>query len=86
MLAAKLYDYDPAMNVQLKVEEVKNQLILHAMDGGLGRQNIPEQISTSSDVPKLYDALRDAHFDDAAARAVLGGNWQRFFANAIGPG
>ena len=28
MLAARLYDYDPAMNVQLKIEEVRDPTIM----------------------------------------------------------
>ena len=53
------------------------------MDGGLGRQHIPEDIATSADLAKLYDALLTAGFDDAAARGVLGENWMGFFDRAL---
>ena len=55
------------------------------MDGGLGRQHIPENIATSADLPKAYDALLAAGFDDAAARGVLGENWVRFFDRTLTP-
>lgn len=53
------------------------------MDGGLGRQHIPEDIATSADLPKLYDALLAAGFDDADARGVMGENWNAFFAQSL---
>lgn len=49
------------------------------MDGGLGRQNIPVDIETSGDLPKLHHALLAAGFSDADTRGILGENWQRFF-------
>lgn len=53
------------------------------MDGGLGREQIPIEIETSADVPRVGDALSAAGFDDAATRGVLGQNWLRFFAAAL---
>lgn len=53
------------------------------MDGGLGRQNIPIEIETSEDLPKLYEKLVEAGFDDVAARGIMGENWERFFGHAI---
>jgi membrane dipeptidase len=49
------------------------------MDGGLGREQIPVEIITAADLPKMADALAGADFDDAAIRGILGGNWMRFF-------
>jgi membrane dipeptidase len=54
------------------------------MDGGLGRDNIPQEIYTSADLPKLYTALRNAGLDDTAARGVMGENWRQFFERALG--
>jgi len=53
------------------------------MDGGLGREQIPVEIETSADLPRVGDALCAAGFDDAAARGILGLNWLRFFAAAL---
>ena len=36
------------------------------MDGGLGRNEIPEEITTSADLPRLADELRREGFDEAA--------------------
>ena len=49
------------------------------MDGGLGRDQIPIEIITAADLPKLADALAGAGFEDAAVRGILGDNWMRFF-------
>jgi membrane dipeptidase len=53
------------------------------MDGGLGRNEIPQEIATSADLPKLAEALSQAGFDDTAVRDMMGGNWRRFFANHL---
>lgn len=53
------------------------------MDGGLGREQIPEEIATSADLPKLADALSAAGFGDADVRGIMGGNWVRFFKKAL---
>ena len=49
------------------------------MDGGLGREQIPQEITTSADLPKIADALSAAGFSDDDVRSVMGGNWLRFF-------
>lgn len=53
------------------------------MDGGLGREQIPIEIQTSADLPRLAEALSTGGFDDQAVRGILGRNWQRFFAEAL---
>jgi membrane dipeptidase len=53
------------------------------MDGGLGREQIPEEIETSADLPRLADALSSAGFSDDAVRGIMGENWLRFFASAL---
>lgn len=53
------------------------------MDGGLGREQIPHEIRTSADLPLLADALASANFNEADIRDILGGNWLRFFTEAL---
>ncbi|QOV88126.1 dipeptidase [Humisphaera borealis] len=53
------------------------------MDGGLGREEIPEEIRTSADLPKLADALSSAGFGDDDVRRIMGLNWLRFFERAM---
>ena len=54
------------------------------MDGGLGREQIPQEIETSADLPKVADALRQAGFSDGDIAGILGGNWLRFFRSHLG--
>jgi membrane dipeptidase len=49
------------------------------MDGGLGRNEIPVEIQTSADLPRLADALSAAGYGDAAVAGIMGENWLRFF-------
>ena len=49
------------------------------MDGGLGREQIPLEIATSADLPRVADALSAAGFKDEDVHAILGRNWCRFF-------
>ncbi|HET6247953.1 MAG TPA: membrane dipeptidase [Tepidisphaeraceae bacterium] len=49
------------------------------MDGGLGREQIPVEIATSADLPRLADVLSEAGFGDDAVRGIMGRNWLRFF-------
>jgi membrane dipeptidase len=54
------------------------------MDGGLGRNEIPIEIETSADLPRVADALSSAGFGDQDAAAIMGGNWSRFFSKNLG--
>jgi membrane dipeptidase len=56
------------------------------MDGGLGREQIPREITTSADLPRVGEALADAGFSDADVRAIIGGNWLRFFREHLAGG
>jgi len=49
------------------------------MDGGLGREQIPVEIQTSADLPRVADALRANGFDDTDVQNIMGENWTRFF-------
>jgi membrane dipeptidase len=53
------------------------------MDGGLGREQIPVEIETSADLPRLADALGARGLNDTAVRNILGDNWRSFFAQAL---
>ena len=49
------------------------------MDGGLGRNEIPIEIETSGDLPKIADALSDAGFNDLDVEGIAGANWLAYF-------
>jgi membrane dipeptidase len=53
------------------------------MDGGLGRDQIPVEIVTSADLPRVGDALSTAGFDDDSVAKILGQNWARFFGSSL---
>jgi membrane dipeptidase len=53
------------------------------MDGGLGREQIPMEIETSADLPRVTDALSAGGFPDHAVRGIMGENWLRFFESAL---
>jgi membrane dipeptidase len=53
------------------------------MDGGLGRNEIPEEIETSADLPKLGEALKGAGCDEHAVVGIMGENWMRFFRRTL---
>jgi membrane dipeptidase len=56
------------------------------MDGGLGREQIPVEIETSADLPRVADALSTDGFTDLDVAAILGQNWQKYFmANLAQP-
>jgi microsomal dipeptidase-like Zn-dependent dipeptidase len=50
------------------------------MDGGLGREQIPAEICTSADLPRVAEAMSDAGMPDGDVEAIMGANWLRFFA------
>jgi membrane dipeptidase len=54
------------------------------MDGGLGREQIPVEIATSADLPRVADALADAGFGDADVNRIMGQSWRDFFEDAYG--
>jgi membrane dipeptidase len=53
------------------------------MDGGLGRDEIPVEITTAADLPRVAEALASAGFGDEDVRGIMGGNWLRFFRRAL---
>jgi membrane dipeptidase len=53
------------------------------MDGGLGRNEIPVEIQTSGDLPRVGNALLEAGFDEQDTAGILGENWLRFFEKSL---
>src|SRR5688572_28502334 len=53
------------------------------LDGGLGREQIPREITTIADLPKLADALCAGGFTDADVANIMGGNWLSFFRQSL---
>jgi membrane dipeptidase len=53
------------------------------MDGGLGRDEIPLQIETSADLPRVAYSLAATGLDDSDVAKVMGGNWISFFARSL---
>jgi membrane dipeptidase len=54
------------------------------MDGGLGRNEIPVEIETSADLPRVAEALSAAGFGDQDVAAITGENWTRFLLAQLG--
>lgn len=48
-------------------------------DGGLGREQIPEEITTAANLGKLAEEAARSGFTDADIRRLMSGNWMRFF-------
>ena len=49
------------------------------MDGGLGKEQIPQEITASSDLYLLKDAMRVAGFKADAIERIMWQNWLEFF-------
>ena len=53
------------------------------MDGGVGRDQVPQEITTSADLPRVGEALSAAGFDDGEVGRILGANWLHFFHRCL---
>jgi len=53
------------------------------MDGGLRAEEIPHEIKTSADLPKMAGATFGSGFDDQAVRGIMGGNWLPILQQAL---
>lgn len=53
------------------------------MDGGFGRDEIPVEIGSSADLPRVADALSAAGFGGDAVRGIMGGNWLNYFRRSL---
>jgi len=49
------------------------------MDGGFGREEIPEEIPSSGEMPRVAEFLGKAGFGAQDVQGIMGGNWMRFF-------
>jgi membrane dipeptidase len=49
------------------------------MDGGLGREQIPVEIRTSADLPRVAEALAASRFSDTDVVSIMGANWRNCF-------
>jgi membrane dipeptidase len=63
--------------------DAKHVAIGTDMDGGLGRNEIPVEIETSADLPRLGEALSSGGFGDGDVAGIMGGNWMEFFARSL---
>lgn len=53
------------------------------MDGGLGRENIPHEVTTSADLGKLADALGSRGYSDTDITGIMGENLASFFRRSL---
>ena len=53
------------------------------MDGGLGRNEIPEEIQSSADLPRVAEALCRADYSDDDVARIMGANWANFFRKSL---
>jgi membrane dipeptidase len=53
------------------------------MDGGLGREDIPHELTTAADLPRVGEALSEAGFDDEDVARIMAGNWIQFFRRTL---
>lgn len=53
------------------------------MDGGLGREQIPEELQTIADLPRIAEALSKQGFNDDDVAAIMGDNWLNFFRREL---
>jgi membrane dipeptidase len=53
------------------------------MDGGVGRDDIPFELSTAADLPVVAEHLSAAGFSDDDVLGIMSGNWLRFFGRAL---
>jgi membrane dipeptidase len=52
-------------------------------DGGLGREQIPEEITTAADLGKLQEAASRAGFTAHDTRKLMSANWLRFLRDNL---
>lgn len=53
------------------------------LDGGFGRERIPEGLDSAADLPRLRDALLAKGYSREDADLVMYGNWLRFWQRAL---
>jgi membrane dipeptidase len=53
------------------------------LDGGLGREQIPRELDSAADMPRIADALSAGGYADADVAAIMGDSWLRFLEAAL---
>jgi membrane dipeptidase len=53
------------------------------LDGGFGKEQSPLDLDTIADLQKIPDLLRKRGYSEADVKAILYGNWVRFFEAAL---
>jgi membrane dipeptidase len=53
------------------------------MDGGFGREEIPEEIPSSGEMPRVAEFLGRSGFGAQEVEGIMGGNWRRFFGENL---
>jgi membrane dipeptidase len=53
------------------------------MDGGVGRDDIPQELTTAADLPRVAEAISDAGFGDEDVAGIMSKNWLHFFGRAL---
>jgi membrane dipeptidase len=53
------------------------------LDGGVGRNDIPEELTTIADLHKVADGLQSNGFSSTDTRKIMAGNWLRFFRDHL---
>ena len=64
-------------------DSTENVSIGTDMDGGFGRDQIPQEIADSSHLPLLAQELRKVNFDNDQVTDIMGRNWLRFFVKHL---
>jgi membrane dipeptidase len=53
------------------------------LDGGLGREQIPRELDSVADMPRIAEALSVAGYTDADVAAIMGENWLRLLDQSL---
>jgi membrane dipeptidase len=53
------------------------------MDGGFGREEIPQEIPSAGEMPVLAEFLGGNGFSAQEVEGIMGANWRRFFEQAL---
>lgn len=52
-------------------------------DGGFGKEHMPAEIDTHRDIAKLAQTLAERGYSPQDTALILGGNWERFYAQTL---
>jgi membrane dipeptidase len=63
--------------------DAKHVAIGTDMDGGFGREEIPQEIPSAGELPRVAEFLGKAGFAAHDVEGIMGGNWLRFFQRSL---